>query len=82
MNKNNLINLLKQTKLGIKIISIWYGHEFKRGYQYLKIKHINLDLLEKHHYIIISDGWGKDSDITADFTHAYCWYKRPINQNN
>jgi len=56
--------------------SIWYNHPFKIGYKYQMIRHTNLDLLEKHHYIMINDGWEQDGDVKANFTHAYCWYRQ------
>jgi len=59
--------------------SWWYGHKFEKGYKYQKIKHTNLDLLERHHYLMIDWGWEKDGDVEAGFMYAWCWYRRPNN---
>ena len=54
----------------------WYGHKFESGYSYQRIKHTNLDVMEKHHYLLVGDGWVQDGDIKTNLTHAYCWYKK------
>jgi hypothetical protein len=57
------------------IYSLWYGVKFENGYTYKRIEHTNLDLLEKHHELMIDMGWEKFSDVKAGFSSAYCWYR-------
>lgn len=66
-------------RIKIFFYSLWYGHKFERGYEYQRIRHTNLDLLEKHHYSMIKLDWVKDGDVEAGFIYAWCWYRRPNN---
>jgi hypothetical protein len=56
--------------------SLWYGVEFKSGYSYKMIKNSNLDLLERHHYIMLDLGWERCTDVKANFFNAWCWYNK------
>jgi hypothetical protein len=58
--------------------SIWYGVKFESGYSYKMIKHSNLDLLEKHHYLMLDMGWERFTDVDAGFSSAWCWYRMKL----
>jgi hypothetical protein len=55
--------------------SLWYGVKFESGYKYQMIKHTNLDLLERHHYLMLDMGWERFTDVDAGFSSAWCWYR-------
>ena len=57
------------------IYYIWYGVKIEKGYTYQMIKHSDLDMLERHHKLMISLGWEKCSDIKAGFKYAKIWYR-------
>lgn len=63
----------------IRCYSFRYGLKFVKGYQYRMIKHTNLDLLEKHHYLMLDMGWERFSDVEAGFSTAWCWYRKNNN---
>ena len=55
---------------------LWYGIKFESGFEYKKIKHSNLDLLERHHYLMLDMGWERYTDVDAGFSSAWCWYRK------
>lgn len=57
---------------------VWYGVKFESGYSYKMIKHSNLDLLERHHYILLDMGWERFTDVDAGFSSAWCWYRMKL----
>lgn len=85
-------NALKNTCLNVKssICSIgntlvrhyyswWHNCKFEKGYKYQKIKHTDLDLFERHHYLMIDLGWEEYGDVESSFMYTWCWYRRPNN---
>ncbi len=53
-----------------------YGVWFEPGYEYQKIKHTDLDLLEAHHKTMLYMGWEQYTDVKANFLNVWCWYRR------
>lgn len=62
------------------IYYLYYGIKIEEGFNYKIIKHSSLLLLEQHHYLMIEDGWEIYTDVEADYSIAYCWYRRKTNK--
>jgi hypothetical protein len=56
--------------------SLWHGIKFESGFKYQKIKHSNLDLLKRQHYLMLDMGWERYTDVDAGFSSAWCWYRK------
>ncbi len=73
-----LIEKLRALRLYIvrRIYYLWYGVNFESGFEYQRIKHLDLDSLERHHYLMLDMGWERYTDVDAGFSRAWCWYRK------